>query len=416
MISNPRNPVNRALFILTAGAFVYMGVVLADVDDLLTRKKLIAYCTLFATAVYATALPNALIPDPLLPLRQLLNSSPKQLLNAQLKRWLPIVALLCIPTLVIAIYDPVNGAVDLATKGIHLLNGLIIIVMMGLYSLTHYIKIGPVSQDWTEGTIGKGWDSVLEFLGPVRPPIPRALLPALTATAQVFTPGVLATVAALKVEQLFGTGYMLLPTLAFCFWALVKIRRVTRAFDRYYYHTNAFYGEVFSGGTVQVTERDPIAYDAVYWVPKRWKAHAWAGLLQIDRVFPIGRFLTIALILYVIVFIQNPPGSLVNTIVLGVIICVKNMTIYLLTTPKMAPDLIERTFQSKAGWSMTRFFINLRWTLPLGAFLIFVAWFSSSFAYQTAAGWIVLDIILALVFAWSITFATFKFNRTQLSA
>ena len=416
MIPQPRNPVNQAMFVFAVCALLYIGFVLADVEDLAARKKILAYCSLFATAVYATSLPNALIPDRFRRIHQLLNTTPEQLFAAKLRRWLPVVCVLCLPPMVIAFYDPVQGAADLAAKGLHLVNNLVIILTMGYYSLAHYFSVGPAAQAWREGTAGKKLDRFFEFAPPLKPPIPRGLMPALTATSHVFIAGTLPVVAALKVDQVFGAGYILLPSLLFLLLAVYKIRRVQRTFDRYYYQTNAFYDEVFSRGAVHLGERDPIAYDAVYWVPKPWKAHAWAGLVQLDRLFPIGRFLAVALALYVIVSIQNPPGSLVNTIVLSVIICTKNMTVYLLTLPRLAPDFIEATFQSKANWSVTRFFINIRWTLPLGVFLCGVAWLSRSFTYQVAAGWIVLDVGLAFLFAWSITFATFKYQRTQLAA
>ncbi len=288
---------------------------------------------------------------------------------------------------------------------------------MGLYSFMHYYKIGPRSQSWQEGTSGQTWDKLVEFnpkLAEIG--LPRGLLPAFFATSQVFVLGMFATIATLKIDQVGGLLLMQIPGVLLLGWTLRAGFSIRHIFDRYYYHTNAFYGEIFKRGSLRVSDREPVSYDAIYWVPRAWRAHTWASLLQLDRVFPVGRFMAITLVVYWIVALQNPPGSLVSTIYLLIVICAKNLTVFALTQRRLAPDLIEATFQSKAGWSMTRFFVNLRWTLPLCGALCLVAWISDGFTYTDAFRWTVLDAALSFLFAWIITYGTFKFQRPRLAA
>lgn len=416
-IKPPLSPVNRALYLLLLLALGYISFVVADHTDAESRKKLIAYCSLFAIAIFSTSLPNALFPDRFLAVHQLMNTSPRQLLATQLRRWLPIVAGLLLPPVIIGFFDPGNWTGQLTDKVAHTVASLLIITSMGLYSVMHYYKIGPRSQSWREGTSGQTWDKMVEY-NPnfINIGLPRGLMPAFFATSHVFILGTIATIATLKIADLFGPVVMQAPAVLLLGWTLWTNREARQVFDRYYYHTNAFYDEMFRRGSIRVSDRPPVSYEAVYWVPGTWRAHTWASLVQLDRVFPVGRFMTIMLVVYWIVTLQNPPGTLISTVYLLIVLVAKNLTVYVLTRRRLAPDLIEATFQSNAGWSMTRFFVNLRWTAPLCAALCLVAWLSENFSYADALGWTALDVALSFGFAWAITYATFKFQRPRLAA
>lgn len=401
------------LLLVAAG---YISIVIAEQATIESRKTLIAYCALFSVGIFSTSLPGALIPDPLLSFNQLINASPAQLFNRQFRKWLLLVMGLMLPPIVVALYDPGHWFEHLGEKLGHMMSSLLIIPGMGLYSFMHYYQIGPKSQSWQEGTSGQAWDKIVEFNPAITPPLPRGLLPALMATSRVFVVGMLPIVAALKIDQAFGHLFILIPGILLLLWTLNSARVLRPYFDKYYYHTNAFYDEVFRRGSISISDRAPIAYKEVYWVPAKWRAHTWASLLQFDRVLPVGRFMTIALVVYWIVTLQNPPGTIVNSVYMGLVLCAKNLTVLTLTKPKLAPDLIEATFQSKAGWSMTRFFVNLRWTMPLLLALCAVAWLAKDFTYADAVLWTCLDVVLSFVFAWVITYATFKFQRSHITA
>lgn len=394
----------------------YISIVIAEQATPESRKTLIAYCVLFSVGIFSTSLPGALIPDSLLSFNQLINAPPAQLFNRQFRKWLLLVFGLMLPPVIVALYDPGHWLENLEEKLAHMVSSLLIIPGMGLYSFMHYYQIGPKSQSWQEGTSGQTWDKVVEFNPTMKPPLPRGLLPALTATSRVFVVGMLALVAALKLDQALGHLFILIPGVALLLWTLRNAYKLRPRFDKYYYHTNAFYDEVFRRGSISISDRVPIPYNAVYWVPAKWRAHTWASLLQFDRVLPVGRFMTIALVIYWIVTLQHPPGTIINAVYMVLVLCAKNLTVLTLTKPKLAPDLIEATFQSKPGWSMTRFFVNLRWTMPLLIALCLVAWLAKDFTYTDAILWTALDVVLSFVFAWVITYATFKFQRPHLTA
>ena len=397
-------------------ALAYISVVIGDQEALIDRKRVIWYCVLFAIGVFSSALPGAIIPDKLLDFNQLINTPPKGLFRQQWRNWLPIVAGLMVPPVIVALYAPGSWLVDLDQKLVHLLGSLFVILAAGLFSFLHYYQIGPKSQLWREGSAGHTWDKLVEYNPKIAPPLPRSLLPALFATSRVFLVSMLPLGAMLKIDQFGYTWLMLLPGILMLGWVAFRASRVIPEFDRYYYHTNAFYAEVFKRGSIGASDRAPVSYNAIYWVPAKWRAHTWASVLQFDRVLPVGRFMTIALVIYWVVSIQNPPGTPVNTVFMLLVIGFKNATVYLLTQPKLAPDLIEATFQSKSGWSMTRFFVNLRWTMPLLIALCAIAWLSSGLTYGQALLWVGLDIVLSFVFAWIITFATYNIQRSRLAA
>ncbi len=414
-IKQPAQTINSVLFLLMTCALAYISVVISGNVDMETRIKLVAYCALFAICVFATSMPGALIPDRLLPFHQLVNTSPKRLFQNRFRQWLPIILCLLLPPLVVALYEPGNFAADLPTKVWLILLSWLVIIATGLYSFLHYYTIGPKSQAWQEGNAGHTWDKLVEYNPTIKPPLPRGLLPALSATTRVFVIGILPLVAGLKLQQFVPGPLILVPAVLWLAWTLWRATRMRPVFDRFYYHSNAFYNELFKRGSISISDRAPVAYDAVYWVPQKWRAHTWASLLQFDRVLPVGRFMTVGVVIYWIMSTQNPPGTAVNSAFLFVLLVVKNLTIYTLTKPKLAPNLIEATFQSRTGWSMTRFFVNLRWTMPAGLALLAVALFSSQLSYAMVGLWVGIDITLAFLAAWGVTYFNHKFQRTRFA-
>lgn len=323
---------------------------------------------------------------------------------------------LLLPPLVAAFYEPGNLSGDLLQKSLLVVLSWLVIVATGLYSFQYYLTIGAKSQAWQEGSEGKWWDNAVEFNPKLQLNLPRGMLPALFATARVFVVGVLPLVAGLKLRQFGPFALALIPAAMAMAWTVLRAVKLRQSFDRYYYHTNAFYNELFKRGSISITDRAPVSYDAVYWVPAKWRAHTWASLLQFDRILPVGRFMTMGVVVYWILSTQNPPGTPVNSVFLLLMLVTKNLTVVTLTKPRLAPDLIEATFQSRAGWSMTRFFVNLRWTMPAGLALLAVAFFSSQLSYLDVGLWVAVDVVLAFLAAWGITYFNHKFQRTRLAA
>lgn len=381
-------------------------VCLQVVDDASLEQRLTALNLGFmvAAGVFAIAVPHVLLPDRELALMQLLNRPPAALLRHQLRQWLPIVVSALGLSAVLAFYAPGAWFTDLGARASAWVSQVGLIVGLGLYSFERYATIGAVSQAWQEGRKGQGFRKLMEH-NSIPLGVPMGLVPALFATQWLFIVAIL---------YLAATAYLVfvalhlawIPGAVLTGWALFRLRRSQTVYDRHYYHTNAFYSEIFrSAGGVRASDRDPIAYGAVYWVPHRWRAHAWASLLQLDRKLPLGRLIALAHVVLWVLFMQGIDATRITAYLLLLTIG-KNSVVYWLTTPAFGKPTFRRAQQSRFGWVLTCFFVNVRWTMPLLISLLIVAAFSETFAYMDALLWTALDLGFAFGLAALITYAT----------
>lgn len=388
------------LLCLVAG---YAAVLLADGAGPAERAALLRFWALFAVGVFAVAAPHVLLPDPDLDLLQLLNPSPSGLLRHGLRRWGPVVALLAFPCFLLALFDPGRFEAALPEKALHLAANLLLILGGGLYSFARYAAIGQVSQEWQEGKRGRLLHR-LEEETPMQPlGIPDGLIPAVTATGGIFLVGALGMVAEAYAAR-YAPGWVWGPGLLLLGWAVAKLLRLRPVYDRHFYATNAFYGEIFrSAGGVRAAQREPIPYEAVYWAPRRLKPHVWAILRQLDRRLPLGRLILLGHLLLWMLFLQKA-GSAVIAAYLLLFSTLKNATVYLVATEDFAPAAFQVTQQSPVVWAATRFFVNLRWTLPLLLSLLVVAFLDAGFGYGAALAWTGLDLAIAFLSAALVTY------------
>ncbi len=403
MKHEPLSRSNGLLFLFLVGLLAYISVSIAGEATLDERKRLLAYAALFASALFATSLPNALIPDPSLPAHQLMNSSPMELLKAQIRRWRLWLIGLATPIPIIALTDTIAPFDPLGPRLILLVAYLMTVIATGLYSLSVYYSIGPSSQHWQEGQAGSWWNRVVEYNPAFQPSVPRGLLPALTATVQVFGAGIVVVVASMYLERDAGLAHALWPGLFFLVLSVRKVRRLRDVFDRYYYHSNAFYGEVLRSGSFTDGVKETTVYEALYWVPLKWRPHVWASLVQLERAVPVGRFLLIALAFVWILSIRDASPALLSVCLL-LIVAGKNLSILSFNRPDLAAPLLVRSMQSPFDWSMTRSFVNLKWTLLFIVCLLPVAWLDPDFSGPAAAGWVLGDFLASFVFAFLITY------------
>jgi hypothetical protein len=393
----------RLLYGLLLFLVAYVALLLASGESLAGRAVLLRFWSLLAVGVFAVATPHVLLPDPHLARLQLANRRPRALLVHQLRRWLGVPVLFAVPALLLAFFDPGAQGDELFAKGCRLLECWLVMLGTGLYSCAHYATIGTVSQAWQEGTRGQAFRAMMQHTTAGGPLVPYGLVPALFATQRVFLVGMAATVAAAYLERVgciaaWGPGLLLVA------WAAGRMWRHLPAYDRHFYATNAFYSEVFRrAGGVRRSSQEPVPYRGVYWVPRRWKPHVWAGLRQLDRRLPLGRFMGLGhALLWVLVFQGAPPEALAACLVL--LITAKNAAVYLLATDVLAPAPFQVTLQAPAGWMLTRFFVNVRWTLPLLLSLLLAAWAHGGFGVSAALGWTAVDLGVALASAALVTY------------
>ncbi len=381
-------------YFLLLAVLCYTAALLGADVTLEMRGGLLRYWTILSAGALAAAVPHVLLPDARIPLLQLLNRPPAQLLTYQLGQWAPVVALFVLPAILLAFYDPSGWTTDGATKGVQLIEHLLIMMGTGAYSLMHYVRLGVQSQAWQEGRAGQWYATSVEQAGQ-GVSVPRGLVPALFATARVFSVGLAAVIAAAYLEPFSAGLAAWAPGAALCAAAAVQAARTRATYDRHFYHTNAFYSEVLGGGGVRARARSPIAYEAIYWVPHRWRPAVWASLRQFDRVLPLGRLVALGHLLLWVLFLQDVSLAVIGAYLLLFIVA-QNAACFVLLRPTVAPPAFQLTHTSPAHWMMARFFVNLRWTLPLVLSLGLVAVLDAAFGARDMLFWGMVDVALSL--------------------
>lgn len=402
------------LWALLTGLLVYIGFSIAAEATLDQRRRLLAYATLFAAAVFATALPHALIPDRLLNTHQLFNIPPFRLLNIQFKKWRLWILTVSVPIIVITFSDLFLPFGILQVKITLLAAHLSLVFATGFYAFHVYYSIGPQSQQWQEGIQGGWWDRIKALNPAIVVGVPRGLLPALIATAKVFSISVLFVISSMYLGSTFGDLHALWPGLIMLAWSGRKLYQLRIHFDRYYYHTNAFYGEMLRSGSFLSTVKETTPFEALYWVPSRWRPHVWASFVQLERAVPIGRFVVLSILLIWILAWSDVSQPVLSACLLLLIVA-KNLSILVFRRGDLAAPLLTHSMQSYFHWSITRGFVNLKWTLPLSVSLLPVAWLDSEFHFSSLGLWTLADIFCSFIFAFCITYGTTYRERPVLS-
>ena len=372
------------VYLLLLGVLCYVAVLLGMAATLEVREGLLRYWSLLGAGVLATAAPHILLPDPRVPLLQMLNRPPMQLLSYQLGRWMPVVGLFIVPAVLLAFVDPGGYGQALATKGMRLIEHVLVILGTGVYGFVQYATIGARSQAWQEGQAGQWYAHMVDTAGQGFS-VPRGLVPALFVTARIFTAALAAVIAAAYLEPLAMGLAAWGPGAVLCAVAAARLARARTAYDRHFYSTNAFYREVLGGGQTHVQARSPITYEAIYWAPHRWRPAVWASLRQFDRVLPLGRLIALGHGLLWVLFLQRGGGTVI-TAYLFLFIVAQNMACYVLVRRSVAPPAFQIAQQSPLDWMVTRLFVNLRWTLPLLLSLLLVAVFDRTFEVRLTGG------------------------------
>lgn len=388
-----------ALLVLLA----YVCAIVATGASLSERVFYLRSWSVIALGAFAMSPPNLLLPDPRVGLFHHLNPPPWLLQRYVLRRWIPVLVLLVAPAFMLAYFDPGNFTRNLGTKTVHVLWSVLLMLGGGLYAFAQYMTIGKRSQAWQEGKRGKWYrwlarETPVSFVG-----VPQGLVPVFWATSHVLLVGMVFLGVSLWLIGEFGPAAAWASGFVYVTLATLRLLIQAEAFDAHFYRTNALYEEIFrSAGGVRVSDREPIPYRAVYWTPERWKPHVWAFLRQFDRRLPLGRFLFLGHAVLWILFYQDARAGLIAGYLLA-FSAAKNATVFLTASEAMAPRAFQLLYQPPRDWTITRFFVNLRWTLPFFLSLLFVAIFTDRFNLLNVISWTLLDIVLAFASAWATT-------------
>jgi hypothetical protein len=386
------------------------ALLLAAGADPETRAASLRLWALAGAGVFAVAPPNVLFPDPNVSTLQRLNRTPARLLRYQARRLRPLVLLAAGPAVLVAYGDPGGALRHLGTKTVALGQALLLIGGTALDSFVHFATLGARSQAWHEGRAGQWYARAVEEQGQGIS-LPRGLVPALFATTRCFAvgAGVVVATAAAATNGLVVLAWA--PGLLLVGWAGVRLWRSRSAYDRHFYHTAAFYAEVLSGGTVTATDRAPVPYDALYWVPVRWRPAAWASIRQLDRRLPLGRLVAVAHLGLWLFCIRGVAPAFI-TAYLALVLTGQVAACALLGAPSAAPRPFQWALQSVGDWIGTRTFVNLRWFGPHMGSLALVVLFGTTHGWGWVGTWAAVHAGLSVAAAAVVTLTTEGAVRT----
>ena len=402
LVTGKSDTITRTAFLLLMFMAGFAAWQLADGALLEERLVYIRYTCFVFAGVLAFLVPHLLYPETRLGWIQLLNPPKAYLFAAQLSKLLPLSFVFGLMILILGFYDPLQPLDAIDSKVNFVLQGLLFLGGLTLYGTFRFLIIGRRSQQWQEGMRGAAMLDGMKQVGQ-SPATPPGMFPSFGATVAISGGGMLLVViqAWLSAEiQVWGAW---IPYFLLTLWAIWKIYAERHVLDQHFYQTQAFYTELFiNPGGHGSEQREPIPFDAVYWVPKVWRAPVWSGVLQLDRRLPFGRIMVLMVLFLWFLFYAGMNPEIIIAWIL-VMIAGKNALVYLLTTDQMGPLPFQLMLHSPAQWTRTRFFINLRWTLALFLGLFFPVWISASFDWSFLWLWISVDVVAAALSAWLVT-------------
>src|SRR5690606_9618249 len=183
-------------------------------------------------------------------------------------------------------------------------------------------------------------------------------------------------------------------------WRLAGRRH---GYDRPFYTTSALYAEAFGGGGPPRALRRPIPFDSLYWVPRRRRPAVWAGLVQLDRRFPMGRFVALGLAPIVLAAVLGAPAGALAALLLAFVLA-KNAAVAL-AAPPLLPVPFALALHPPGRWAAVRFWMSARWVLPLGLALSAAALFLPGRSWPWVLAWLALDVAAAAGAAVLVTLA-----------
>jgi len=297
-----------------------------------------------------------------MPLYQLGNISDKDIKNLLVKKFtrysFPIYA--AFPIMMFADLQAPSG--NLTTKLIYTLFAMFFYTGIGYLSLFRYIKSGDESQFWKESE--KGRDLRRKVADYLKYPLDPGAIPSLINTVWITVVGIGAVTLAAYVGNVIGSIYEAVTALLICGSGLFLMKRTEKKIDRYFYSTNAFFREFFGESLAGDEVAEQRTVEQLWWVPGALKAHVWQFILQQERILPAGRLIAAGHGAMLFIAYQKPDETFI--IWLWVMFAVLHHLLIVLTfRSDVSPPWLHRWFADRKTWFAARFWIQVRWILPL---------------------------------------------------
>jgi hypothetical protein len=362
---------DRLLVVLPALLLLTLFVAIAHGHDLDSRLVMMRYLLFALSGLFAFILPYISFPDPGSRLYQLGNIKAKKLSRFYLIRHRPVWSICLLILIAVALADS-RGVTDEYTSQLLLaFYGLLFFAGIYLYAAYRYLKIGKDSQEWQEGLRGLHLRKRLAEIA--KYPVDPGSIPSLINSVVISLIGMLGVVAGAMLYGFFGQGAELLFSAGMFLFGFYKYRSLEGTADRLFYQANAFFNEFFGVSAGPGSDREPLKVDQLWWIPGRWKANSWGLMLQMDRKIPAGRYIAVGhLFVWVIAYQDAGRSAMFAAWLLFALL--HHGFLMLTATQAIAPKWWLRTLDKPVHWMIGRFWIQVRWLLPMTLSMMLMKW------------------------------------------
>lgn len=355
---------NSYLRILLFLSVIALGLFWTGTHSLEERIVTVRFFLFALSGFIAFSIPYLFFPDPNASLMQLGNISGQSLLKYLLEKAISFFSPVIVLIAVMLFGDLQQPAENVPVKVLYFIMASMFTSGLLLFSVIRYLKSGIDSQFWKESE--KGRELRKNMADYFKFPLDPGSVPSLINTILIALIGMLTLVVSSILYGLTGPlGELSTGLILFAIGAGTVIS-VSVELERYYYSSNAFFREFFGAtlsGKEDIAERTT---DQLWWVPENLKVHVWQFLLQIDRKIPAGRVVGAGHALLWFIAYQKPEEEFITS--MWILFGVSHHLFTLMTlNNEMAPKwlLIWIGKGSKNLWLWSRFWLQIRWILPL---------------------------------------------------
>ncbi|MEX0593449.1 MAG: hypothetical protein WD115_01640 [Balneolaceae bacterium] len=360
---------------LGLGTGILLFMVVREGETVQESRRTVRYLLFSWVALLAWILPYISFPDPKSGLWQLLNRSNRWYHTHLLARHRYLVtggALLLIAT-VITGPDQIRFGLESLWVALYAL-----FFLLGVWGLAvaDLIGIGARSQYWQESDEGRAL--ALKVAAIAKYPVDPGSLPTLLSTMRLALVGMGGVVVGAWAFSLYGPLGELSVALLLFLIGFVRYGSKRQRAAAHYYQTNAFFSEFFTPPRTSVDGERELAPNQLWWIPSSLRIHAWALLVQLDRTLPAGRVLLVGHLLIWVLAYSGAEGSQLWVFWCGFAL-LHQAWILPTGSSDLAPAWLLRTLATPWRWMQIRFWMQVRWLLPLLASAGVMQWLFGPF-------------------------------------
>lgn len=353
---------NKYIAAIIALMTLFLGLYWVGESTLENRIVTTRYLTLILVAMTAFSTPYLLFPDRNSSILQLGNISSGRLIGYLIKRTMKLIWPIYLLFIVLMFGDLFTFDQYLVSKAAGFLSSTLLFTGLLLISIFRYVKSGLDSQFWKESERGR--DLRKKMADYFKYPIDPGSIPSLINTVLITILGSVAVVVSAIIGQSLNELGVVLFTSIFFGGSVGYVYKNTDSLLKNYYSSNAFFLEFFGSNLKgeDLTSKHEVGH--LWWVPEQLKAHVWQFLVQLDRKIPAGRVVFAGHLFIWFLAYQKPEPEFIT--VLWILFALTHHLFVVLTfQAEMSPGWLHRWLASKWVWLISRFWMQMRWLVPL---------------------------------------------------